>query len=205
MGFHNFRGNTVKFDSGIDADDGVTKGQLDTAIAGAKNLGNATGTLDVTQRVADGSIGVVKISNFTSEVNSLATAAANARVAQLLVNADPDFDTFKELSDKLGMNSSLITAIGTKNDQQDARIQALENATAPSTVPAKVAVPATAANTPISFAHGKGNREVIAQAWSVSGNKIAYLLLSQDPTNGTLIVDPGSIAIASNTYYVMVL
>lgn len=101
----------VSFQPGTAADEGINKGQLDTAAADAKNRANHTGT----QTTAT-------ISDFTTAVNAL--------IAAVVDSAPSTLDTLNELAAALGDDPNFAATLSGQIGGLDSRLDALEGAPA---------------------------------------------------------------------------
>lgn len=181
---------------GTAANHTATKGQVDVLIADAKNLANATGTL-AAARIADGSLGTVKISGFQ--------AAVDARVAALTDASSTALDTFREVATAInndpnftGTITGLITAVSS-------RVTTLEQATPPATAPLSFTLPAIVANTPVSVTHGKGRRVMVQVTEVSTGQIVNPVIAGNGATSNTVTIDFGSLASAAGTFVALVL
>jgi hypothetical protein len=99
----------IAIQAGTAADEAVTKTQLDTGVADAKNRANHTGT----QTAAT-------ISDFTTAVNALITAVIDGAPGAL--------DTLNELAAALGDDPNFAATLTTQLGALDTRLDALEGA-----------------------------------------------------------------------------
>lgn len=173
----------VSIQAGTAADEAVTKTQLDTGVADAKNRSNHTGTQTVST-----------ISDFTTAVNAL--------IAAVIDGAPGALNTLNELAAALGDDPNFSATITTALGDLDTRLDALEGA--PSGARSMTAVIGDGAATSFNIDHGwaLGNKNkvrvevvdttdgatVIANVTRTTINRVVVAFGSAVPTNGQYLV-----------------
>lgn len=166
----------VNFEAGTAANDGATKGQLDTGVADAKSRANHTGT----QTAAT-------ISDFTT--------AVDARV-QLIVDAAPAaLDTLNELAAALGDDPNFSATVTSSLNSLDARLDTLEVVSV-----FKQTFGGSATQT---ITHNLATVDVAVEVVEVATGQTVYPVVTR-PTTNTVLLDFGTTTPAASSMRVLV-
>lgn len=171
----------ISAQAGTASNEVVTKSQLDTAEANAKNLANATNLLPTS-----------KIANFQADVD--------ARV-QVVVDAAPAaLDTLNELAAALGDDANFAATVNGQLTSLDGRVDALEASSGTAGYKANIGDNALSTFT---VTHGLGTVDVVVNVVEVATGQTVYPVVTRTAPN-TTSVDFGSTVPTANQFRVLV-
>lgn len=180
-------------EAGTAAGEVTIKSQLDTGVANAMNLANATGVLDPA-RITDNTIPTTKIASFQT--------AVDARVQTIVGAAPAALDTLVELGNALGNDASFATTVTNRFTTVEGRVTNIENA---GSAPLQLAVPVIASGATGIITHNRARR-VIVQVTEVSTGQIVYpVITGNGASSNTVTLDFGTAGAASGAYIAQVI
>lgn len=182
MADHEFFG-TVSGEAATASDHFVQKSQLDSGVALASDLSNATGNLPTSQ-----------ITNFSSEVNALIEAIVNAE------GAAEALDTLAELAAALGNDPDFAGTVTTQLGDLDSRLDSLEAGAGTSTFKQDVG---DATVSTFTITHNLGTQDVLVDVTRKSDFQKVFPVIKA-PTANTVTVDFGTTVPDVNAFRVIV-
>lgn len=182
MADHEFFG-TVSGEAATASDHFVQKAQLDSGVALASDLSNATGSLPTSQ-----------IANFLTEVNAAIEAVVDADGAVEALN------TLSELAAALGDDPNFAGTVTAELGALDSRLDALEAGAGTSTFKQDVG---DATISSFTITHNLGTQDVLIQVMRKSDFQVVHPVVKA-PTSNTVTVDFGTFVPDVNAFRVIV-